>query len=229
MRRALIAAILFGLAGGGAAAEDNPSTAPGGEINPVGVSGVYACTVGDAAEAPFRIARFADGQFHIEMTSAGRSIGLARYSWQLATATLYRERVTAEGASKFRRLNGSLRTLHELIPGHRVAADYAEARLDGASPAVEWRYEIAVGRRAASYGPNQIGEIEILPVEETRITYVDAQGQPLPLARASEGFERREHARIAFAPSLGVALRVERTKADGGAISACSLASYTRP
>lgn len=203
--------------------------APGGEVDPLGAKGVYACSVGAAAQVTFSVAKFADGQYHVEQRGDGATVGLARYPWQMATATLYRERVTARAASKFRRLNGSLRELQELLPGQAIAADYAEAPLDGSSQPLEWRYEVRIGKRAASFGPSGLGEIEVVPVEETRTRYVDGQGQPLPLQRAAEGFERREVARIAYAPALGLALRVERRTADGQSLEACSLASYERP
>lgn len=203
--------------------------APGGEVDPLGVKGVYACSGGGAAEVSFRIAKFEDGKYQVEQRAGGVTVGLARYPWQLATATLYRERVTARAASKFRRLTGSLRELQELLPGQAIAADYAEAPLDGSSQPLEWRYDVRVGRRVASFGPSGLGEIEVVPVEETRTRYVDGRGQPLPLQRAAEGFERREVARIAFAPALGLALRIERKTADGQPLEACSLTRYERP
>lgn len=214
---------------GQASAQQEARTAPGGLVDPVGASGLYACSVGDAREIAFRVTAFEDGQYKIEERAGSTpAVGVARYPWQLATATLFRERVTARGARKFRRLTGSLRSLHELVPGQRIAADYAEAPLDGASRPLEWRYEIAIGARVASFAPSGLGEVEIVPLEETRVRYVDGQGAPLALSAATAGFERREVARVAYAPALGVALRIER-RVNDRTVEACSLAAYTRP
>ncbi|MEQ9125599.1 MAG: hypothetical protein RIM80_23890, partial [Alphaproteobacteria bacterium] len=204
--------------------------APGGRIDPLGASGVYDCSVGPApGETAFRVAAFEDELYRIELSLPdGGSVGVAKYPWQLATATLYRERVGAQGAAKFRRLTGSLRLLQELKPGQRIAADYAEAPLDGSSPPLEWRYEITVGAPAASFGPSGMGEIPVTPVDESRRRYVDGQNAPLPLAEATSGFEILETARIVYAPDLGAPLRIERMR-DGKMIEACSLAAFRKP
>lgn len=207
------------------AAAETP-TAPGGEVDPIGVTGAYDCGRG---REPFRIAAFENGLYRIDRTTAdGASMGLARFPWQLATATLYRERVTGRSAEKFRRLNGSLRVLHELPAGVRISADYAEAALDGSRQAYEWRYEIQVGRKAAAFAPSGLGEVAVIQIAERRARYVDARRNPLPLTAAASGFEVREEAHIAYAPSLGLALRIERRR-DGQAFEACSLSEYRRP
>lgn len=219
------------LASAPASAQDDPkvSTAPGGVIDPLGARGAYVCTVGDSASIDFRFAGFEDGQHRIEQTlSDGRSVGLSRYPWQLATATLFRERVAADGAVKFRRLNGSLRQLHELRPDHKLSAEYAEASLDGARDAYEWRYEVTAGRPQASFAPSGLGEVVAIPIRERRWRYVDAAGAPLPLADATAGFERREDATITFSPDLGVVLRWER-RDQTAVLEACSLSVYKKP
>ena len=224
-----LAAALAALMAPGLAVAEDPRTAPGGLIDPTGVFGAYSCSDGPSRTITFRIADFQNGQYRIEETHDGQSSHrLERYSWQLATATLARERVSPRRAFKFRRLNGSLRTLHELIPGQKIAADYAEAPLDGRSQPLEWRYDIAIGQRAASFAPGGLGEIEVVPVEETRTRFVDGQGRPLPLQRAGEGLAVRETGTTLYAPDLGVALRYERMR-DGRPLEACSLSEYRRP
>jgi len=235
-RAPAVVSLVAALAGGGlgaapvAAAEPEPQIAPGGKVDPLGVSGSYDCTVGPATgDIGFRVAGFGDELYRIELTLPdGGGVGMSKYPWQLATATLYRERVGAQGAAKFRRLTGSLRLLQELKPGQRISADYAEAPLDGSSPPLEWRYEIAVGAPAASFGPSGLGEIAVTPVEERRRRYVDGQNAPLPLAEAASGFEVLETARVVFAPDLGLPLRIERRR-DGATIEACSLSAYRKP
>ncbi len=216
----------FAAATGPAAAQASP-LAPGGETDIVGVSGAYDCSVGDAGRVEFSVTGFGDGEYRIEQRIGPERIGVVRYPWQLATATLYRERVGGAGASKFRRLTGSLRTLQELPTGDPIIADYAEAALDGAREAYEWRYEISVGDRAASFAPSGLGEVAVVRIEERRSRYVDGQGDPLPLASAAEGFVREEIADIAYAPKLGLALRIER-RGPEGVLEACSLAAYRR-
>ena len=210
-----------------ASAQDQ-ALAPGGQVNPVGVTATYACSAGEAREIALRFVEFKGGEFQIEEQQGNATAnGLSRYPWQLATATLYRQRVTARGATKFRRLRGSLRTLQELVPGGVISAEYAEAPLDGAAPPLEWQYQVTVGQRAVSFAPGGLGEVEIVQIEERRSRYVDGQGRPLTIANAARGFDRREIARIAYAPSLGVPIRIER-KRDGSITEACSLSSYQR-
>lgn len=203
-----------------------PVRAPGGEVHPVGASGVYNCTVGASREIAFRFVSFQDGQYRIvETPSSGPAADVFRYPWQLATATLHRERISSAGASKFRRINGSLRRLQELAPADNIIAEYAEVALDGAAQTMEWRYEIVVGQKAASFAPSGLGEVVVIPISENRRRYIDAQGAPLPLTGSGSGFAREESAHIAYAPALGVPLRIER-KLDGRPVEACSLATF---
>ena len=231
MRRfgaALAAGFMLAAMATGASAADGPA-APGGRVDPLGVSGSYECSVGSARRFSFKFVEYKDGLYRIEeVTEAGARRGVARYPWQLATATLARERVAATGATKFRRLNGSLRLLQELRPGQKIEAEYAEASLDGSEAALEWRYEIEVGAPAASFGPSGLGEVVVVPIVERRRRYADARNSPLPLAAASAGFEVAETATVAYAPELGVALRIERRRGDH-TIQACSLSAYRRP
>lgn len=211
-----------------AALAADPPTAPGGQITPTGVSGSYGCSAGPAGKIDFRFVDFADGLHHVEERGdGGPAVGVYRYSWQLATATLYRERVSAAGATKFRRVTGSLRTLHELAPGTEIIADYLEASLDASAEPIEWRYRIKIGRRAASFAPAGLGEVAIVQIEESRTRYVDGQGRPLKLNEAANGFDRQETARIAYAPALGLPLRIERMS-GGRTVEACSLSSYRK-
>ena len=222
---ALLVAALFAAAAPAAAEE---RMAPGGKVDLLGVSGAYACSVGDHAEIAFRIEAFEDGQYRIEeRLSGGATRGTAKFPWQFATATLFRERVTARGATKFRRISGSLRTLLELTPNWSVAADYAEAPLDGASRPLEWRYEIAVGQPVAGFGPSGVGEVALYPITERRSRYVDAQGEPLSAAEASQGFLIQEEARVNYAPALGLPLRIERRR-NGDTIESCALSAFRR-
>ena len=213
------------------AAADNTQLAPADavadRINPTGVSGVYRCAVGDAAVVRFEFKGYDDGQHRIEEDLGGVDRLTSRYSWQLAMATLYRERVSGRGAAKFRRLTGSLRLLQELKPG-LISANYAEAPLDGSSEPLEWRYDVRVKGRAASFAPSGLGEVVIVQIEEQRKRYVDGQQNPLTLENAALGFSLTETSTISYAPALGLALRVER-KRDGRVIKACSLAEYKRP
>ncbi len=226
VRAAGLALATFACAGVALAAE--PQLAPGGRVDPLGVSGAYACSVGDARRIEFQVVAFEDGTYRTEeRADAGGPVGVRRYAWQFATATLFRERVTSSGAVKFRRLTGSLRMLQELLPGKRIGAEYAEAPLDGSGQPLEWRYEVVVGDSAVSFAPSGLGEVAIVQIEERRWRYVDGQGQPLPLGAAAQGFERRETARIAYAPDLGLALRIER-RAGARVIEACSLDAYRR-
>lgn len=203
-----------------------PVRAPGGLVHPVGASGIYNCTVGSSREIAFRFESFQDGQYRIiETPSSGPAADVYRYPWQLATATLHRERISGAGASKFRRINGSLRRLQELAPADDIIAEYAEVALDGAAQTLEWRYEIIVGQRAASFAPSGLGEVVVIPISESRRRYLDPQGAPLPLAGSGSGFTREETARIAYAPALGVPLRIERT-VNGRPVEACSLAAF---
>jgi len=181
---AVIAAVLgmtFGLAPASAQTLE-PVRAPGGMVDPVGASGVYDCSVGPAREVAFGFESFQDGQYRIiETPSAGPAADVFRYPWQLATATLHRERISGVGASKFRRITGSLRRLQQLAPADDIIAEYAEVALDGAAQTLEWRYEIVVGRKAASFAPGGLGGVVVIPISESRRRYVDAQGAPLPL------------------------------------------------
>jgi len=203
--------------------------APGGRIDPLGVSGSYDCTAGPERRVSFEFVAFKDETYEIEQTAAsGARAGISRYPWQLATATLVRERVTSGRAIKYRRLTGSLRLLQEMREGQTIAADYAEVSLDGARPAREWRYEIAVGPRAASYAPSGLGEVEVVRIEERRRRYVDAANAPLPLSDASAGFEIVEVSTLSYAPDLGVPLRIERRQGEN-VLQACSLSAYRHP
>ncbi len=211
------------------AQSDDPSVAPGGVIDPVGVSGSYRCTAGPAKRIDFRFVAFEGGLHKIEeKPDVGPAFGTEKYSWQLATATLHRQRVTAKGAEKFRRVNGSLRTVQELTPNTLIKADYIEVPLDASALPIEWRYEIAIGVRAVSFGPSGVGEVAVIPITERRSRYVDGDGKPLALTAASSGFNRIETARIAYAPELGLPLRIERQGPDG-LIEACSLSAYKKP
>lgn len=212
-----------------AAADDSPlapADAVADRVNPTGVTGMYRCAVGDAATVRFSFTGFDDGQHRIEESLGGRDRLTARYPWQLATATLYRERVSGQGAAKFRRLTGSLRLLQELKPG-LISANYAEAPLDGSTVPLEWRYDVRVKGRAASFAPSGLGEVTIVQIEEQRTRYVDAQQNPLALSEAAAGFDVTEVATVSYAPKLGLALRIER-KREGRVIEACSLAEYKR-
>lgn len=223
---ALVAAALISLPAMALAQMLEPVRAPGGEAHPIGASGVYACTVGDARAVAFKVESFDDGQYRIvETPSAGPAADVYRYPWQLATATLYRERITSGGAAKFRRINGSLRRLQELAPADDIVADYAEVALDGRAQTLEWRYEIIIGKPAASFAPSGLGEVKVVPITELRRRNVDAQGAPLPLAGSTGGFTREEAADVVYAPSLGLPLRIAR-KVDGQTVQACSLAQF---
>lgn len=220
----LVAAVVLNVAP--AAAQDR--LAPGGKADLLGVSGTYVCTVGDHAEIAFRIDVFEDGQYRIEeRLPGGATRGTAKFPWQFATATLFRERVTSRGATKFRRISGSLRTLLELTPNWSISADYAEAPLDGGARPLEWRYQISVGQPAAGFGPSGVGEVELFPITERRSRYVDAQGAPLPAAEAARGFLLQEEARVNYAPALGLPLRIERRR-DGDTIESCALSVFRR-
>lgn len=231
-----VATYFIGLIAGGSlclapALAENSPLAPGDSIadrvDPTGVSGMYRCAVGEATAVRFQFTGFDDGQHRIEEDIGGEARRTSRYPWQLATATLYRERVSGWGAAKFRRLTGSLRLLQELKPG-RISANYAEAPLDGASEPLEWQYDVTVKGRAASFAPSGLGEVEVILIEERRTRYVDNQQRPLKLADAASGFDWSEVSTVSYAPKLGLALRVAR-KRNGRIVEACSLAEYKRP
>lgn len=213
-----------------AVADDSPlapADSIANRVDPTGISGMYRCAVGKATAIRFKFTAFDDGQHRIEEDIGGEARRTSRYPWQLATATLYRERVSGLGAAKFRRLTGSLRVLQELKPG-LISANYAEAPLDGASEPLEWRYDVTVKGRAASFAPSGLGEVEVVLIEERRTRYVDGQQRPLKLEDAALGFDWSEVATVVYAPALGLALRVER-KREGRVIEDCSLAEYKRP
>ena len=172
----LVALAAFCLALTPAAAEDSPLALADlvkDRINPTGVSGMYRCAVGDSAIVRFKFVGFVDGQHRIEESLGGQDRRTSRYPWQLATATLYRERISGQGAAKFRRLTGSFRLLQVLKPGV-ISANYAEAALDGSKLPLEWRYDVRVKGRAASFAPSGLGEVTIVQIEGRGTRYVDA-------------------------------------------------------
>ena len=213
-----------------AAAEDSPlapADAVADRMNPTGVTGVYRCAVGDAATVRFSFTGFDDGQHRIEESLGGRDRLTSRYPWQLATATLYRERVSGQGAAKFRRLTGSLRLLQELKPG-LISANYAEAPLDGSTVPLEWRYDVACQRpRRQLCAKRSLARSRLFRLRNSAPAMWMPSRTSLALSEAACGFDVTEVATVSCAPKLGLALRIER-KRDGRVIEACSLAEYKR-
>ncbi len=114
-----------------------PADAVADRIDPTVVTGIYRCAVGDSATVRFSCNGFDNGQHRIEENLGGRDRQTSRYPWQIAIATLYRERISGQGAAKSRPLTVTLRLLQELKPG-LISANYAEAPMDGSTVPLEW-------------------------------------------------------------------------------------------